>query len=264
MNVDWDESLRRDAEALEEAVKREERRRRIFKSMEVSEVQQVLEIYATKFSRVIQSRKRLLALLDSGRAEKSAGGGNYVVKHRQEGHVDERLVTAYEALWIKTYGSGAGYIGDPNALTPVGAGGNQMKMADSGERVYRGVAKGGAAAGRSRRSIIKDEHAFNFKRKIDKRMRRLATEIDEYMRTVRIPGGSGSGPGGGGGEGSEGEESSVARCMGCQCFMEDSWRFCARCGNRRGVKPAMGAERIPKEFAERMERARAMRRDETA
>lgn len=256
MNVDWDESLRRDAEALEEAVKREERRRRIFKSMEVSEVQQVLEIYATKFSRVIQSRKRLLALLDSGRAEKSAGG-NYVVKHRQEGHVDERLVTAYEALWIKTYGSGAGYIGDPNALTPVGAGGNQMKMADSGERVYRGVAKGGAVAGRSRRSIIKDEHAFNFKRKIDKRMRRLATEIDEYMRTVRIPGG-------GGGEGSEGEESSVARCMGCQCFMEDSWRFCARCGNRRGVKPAMGAERIPGEFAERMERARAMRRDETA
>lgn len=260
MNVDWDESLRRDAEALEEAVKREERRRRIFKSMEVSEVQQVLEIYATKFSRVIQSRKRLLALLDSGRAER--GGGNYVVKHRQEGHVDERLVTAYEALWIKTYGSGAGYIGDPNALVPKGAGGNQMKMADSGERVYRGVAKGGAVAGRSRRSIIKDEHAFNFKRKIDKRMRRLATEIDEYMRTVRIPGGSGSGPGGG--EGSEGEESSVARCTGCQCFMEDSWRFCARCGNRRGVKPAMGAERIPGEFAERMERARAMRRDETA
>ena len=147
-----------------------------------------------------------------------------VVRHRQEGHIPDGLVTAYEALWIKTYGSGAGYIGDPNALVPQGAGGNQMKMSGSDERVHRGVAKGKPGGNASRMSIIKDEKAFNFKRKIDKRMRRLASEIDEWMRSTKVAGVDIS-------EGAGGEVSGGApRCGGCHKFIDREWRFCASCG----------------------------------
>src|SRR5699024_7324341 len=150
--MDWELELTLDAEALEMAIKREERRKRILKGKEVAEVQRVLEEHSQPFARVIQARKKL-AVLCAGL--KNSGGGGFggggvggsgeargvVVRHRQEGHIPDGLVTAYEALWIKTYGSGAGYIGDPNSLTPQGAGGNQMKMGRSDERVYRGVAK---------------------------------------------------------------------------------------------------------------------------
>src|SRR5699024_1731530 len=145
--MDWELELTLDAEALEMAIKREERRKRILKGKEVAEVQRVLEEHSQPFARVIQARKKL-AVLCAGL--KNSGGGGFggggvggsgeargvVVRHRQEGHIPDGLVTAYEALWIKTYGSGAGYIGDPNSLTPQGAGGNQMKMGRSDERVY--------------------------------------------------------------------------------------------------------------------------------
>lgn len=226
MSIDWEAELTRDAEALEEAIKREARRKRMLRALEVEEVQRILESHPRAFARVIQGRKKLVSIL-AGVGERVGGEGtaNYVVRHRQEGHVDEKLVTAYEALWIKTYGSGAGYIGDPNALVPSGAGGNQFKMGGSGERVYRGVAKGGGGSG-SRRSIIKDEKAFNFKRKMDKRMRRMASEINEFMISSKVSGIEIVEAGGGvGGRG-------APRCAGCKCFVDREWRFCASCGVR--------------------------------
>lgn len=230
MAEDWELELTRDAEALELAIKREERRKRILRGKEVSEVQRVLEEHSRPFARVIQARKKL-ALLCAGMKPSDGGGGSggssggrsMVVRHRQEGHIPDNLVTAYEALWIKTYGSGAGYIGDPNALVPTGAGGNQMKMAGSGERVYRGVAKSKPGGSGGRRSIIKDERAFNFKRKIDKRMRRLASEIDEWMRSTKVAGVDIS-------EGEGGVSGGAPRCGGCHKFIDREWRFCASCG----------------------------------
>ena len=228
----WAESLTADAEALEAAIKREERRGRMLRAMEVSEVQQVLTSNSHIFSRVIHARKKLLDLLDTrGKVVAGGGGGgrgtsHYVIKHKQEGHIPENLVTMYEALWVKTYGSAAGYIGDPNSLTPEKAGGNQMKMGGSDERVHRGVARSKAGGGNAaRKAIIKDERAFEFKRKMDKRMRRMASEIEEWIRSSKvmgvdvIEGGSG--------------EVSVPRCEGCQSFVDREWRFCARCGVRR-------------------------------
>lgn len=233
----WAESLTADAEALEAAIKREERRGRMLRGMEVSEVQQVLTTNSHIFSRVIHARKKLIDLLDtrgrmtggSGGAGSGSGGSggtaHYVIKHRQEGHIPDNLVTMYEALWIKTYGSGAGYIGDPNSLTPDKAGGNQMKMGGSGERVHRGVAKAGKSGNAARKTIIKDERAFEFKRKMDKRMRRMASEIEEWIRSSKVMGVEVA-------EGGSGEVS-VPRCEGCQSFVDREWRFCARCGVRR-------------------------------
>lgn len=236
--TDWQAELEADAEALEGAIRREARRMRLFKALEVVEVQKVLDQHSMAFARVIRARKKLLELIDrrgregSGGGGSGGGGGNYVVRHRQEGHVDEKLVTAYEALWIKTYGSGAGYIGDPNALVPTGAGGNQSKMSGSGERVYRGVAKSkGGGLGASRRSIIKDERAFDFKRKMDKRMRRMASEIDEWLRSTNVSGVDIKT----GGRGRGGEREGSVRCGDCQCFVERDWRFCARCGAPRAI-----------------------------
>lgn len=223
--IDWDEELTRDAEALEVAIRREERRKRVLKGFEVEEVQWILAEYPRAFARVIQGRKKLVSILAGERVGGGDGTANYVVRHRQEGHVDEKLVTAYEALWIKTYGSGAGYIGDPNALVPQGAGGNQFKMGNSGERVYRGVAKGGGGSG-SRRSIIKDEKAFNFKRKMDKRMRRMAAEINEFMVSSKVSGAGRELVEAGGG---------APCCSGCKRFIERGWRFCASCGMRCAI-----------------------------
>lgn len=221
----WAESLTADAEALEAAVRREERRARSLRAMEVSEVQQVLTNNSHIFSRVIHARKKLLDLLDS-RGKGAGGTAHYAIKHRQEGHIPENLVTMYEALWIKTYGSSAGYIGDPNSLTPAKAGGNQMKMGGSNERVHRGVAKGGRAGGNaSRKTIIKDERAFEFKRKMDKRMRRMAVEIEEWIKSSKVMGVDVV-------EGESGEVT-VPRCERCQSFIDREWRFCARCGVRR-------------------------------
>ena len=233
----WAESLTADAEALEAAIKREERRGRMLRAMEVSEVQQVLTTNSHIFSRVIHARKKLIDLLDtrgrmtggSGGVGSGSGGGggtaHYVIKHRQEGHIPDNLVTMYEALWIKTYGSGAGYIGDPNSLTPDKAGGNQMKMSGSNERVHRGVAKAGKSGNAARKTIIKDERAFEFKRKMDKRMRRMATEIEDWIRSSKVMGVEVA-------EGGSGEVS-VPRCECCQSFVDREWRFCARCGVRR-------------------------------
>src|SRR5699024_5837749 len=152
MAEDWELELTRDAEALELAIKREERRKRILRSKEVTEVQRVLEEHSQPFARVIQARKKL-ALLCAGMKNSDGGeGGNggrgMVVRHRQEGHIPDGLVTAYEALWIKTYGSGAGYIGDPNSLTPDKAGGMQMQRARGDERRRGGGADGGGGGER--------------------------------------------------------------------------------------------------------------------
>lgn len=238
MAEDWEFELTRDAEALELAIKREERRKRILRSKEVTEVQRVLEEHSQPFARVIQARKKLALLCTGMKNSDGGGGGNggrgMVVRHRQEGHIPDGLVTAYEALWIKTYGSGAGYIGDPNSLTPDKAGGNQMKMSGSDERVHRGVAKGRAGGNASRKSIIKDERAFNFKRKIDKRMRRLASEIDEWMRSTKVAGVEV-------GEGGAGD--GAPRCGGCHKFIDREWRFCASCGGDLRAMRAFASRR---------------------
>lgn len=245
---DWEQELKEDAEALRGAVKREEKRKRKLRAMEVNEVQALMREHSAEFGAVLAARRRLIELL--GRSGTRAGGGgtdgsvggegrgreggNYVVRHRQEGHIPENLVTAYEALWILSYGSGAGYIGDPNALVPTGAGGNQSKMKSSDERVYRGVAKGGGKGRGSTRSVIRDERAFEFKRKMDKRMRRMASEIDEWLKVKKLADK--------GVEDMEGLDgvSGAAVCDGCKRYMERDWKYCARCGKASGA------------FAERM------------
>src|SRR5699024_12656064 len=125
-------------EALEMAIKREERRKRILKGKEVAEVQRVLEEHSQPFARVIQARKKLalrcagMKSSDGGRVGSGGAGGSggrgMVVRQRQEGHIPDGLVTADEARWIKTYGAGAGCVGDADSLTGQGGGGNQRKI----------------------------------------------------------------------------------------------------------------------------------------
>lgn len=222
----WADDLGVDADALEEAVRREERRGRALRSMAVEDVQILMQEESSAFARVLQARRKLKALLDgkgtSGTGVGGSGGaGERYVKHRQEGHIPEALVTAYEALWLKTYGSEASVIGDPSVIRGIGKG-NTYRTGTSGEKVARGGARGSKDRGGARKSIIKHELAFHFKRKMDKRMRRLAKEIEEWLVEES------KGRVGAGGVG--GVEVSAARCARCFCFMERDWRYCARCG----------------------------------
>src|SRR5690625_7220945 len=98
MAEDWEFELTRDAEALELAIKREERRKRILRSKEVTEGQRVLEEHSQPVARVIQARKKLAwlctGLNNSDGGGRSAGGRGMVVRESQEGHIPERGVAA--------------------------------------------------------------------------------------------------------------------------------------------------------------------------
>lgn len=217
-NLDWAHELLEDVKALKYASERDKRRRRRLNQLEVSDIQVLMARFPDEFAKLRLVRNDLRECLNDGAR---MGGGNSssssprAVIHKQEGHVPDPLVQAYEALWIKCYGSEAVVIGDPSVIRGVGKG-NQMRMKDSDERVTRSGANGGGDRGGSRRSIIKDERTFEFKRKIDKRIRRLAKEIDSYMRGMRA-----------------GEDEEGRRCWSCQKFMEEGWIFCPACGCRR-------------------------------
>src|SRR5690625_7830761 len=105
MAEDWELELTRDAEALELAIKREERRKRILRSKEVTEVQRVLEEHSQPFARVIQARKKL-AMQCTGMNNSDGGGGSRSGRRmdnrkRQEGDNTEWQENAHEALQIK-------------------------------------------------------------------------------------------------------------------------------------------------------------------
>lgn len=233
---DWAAAIEEDARLMASLVRRERIRLAKLRELDPEELEKLMASHPQEFGLLRLRRKALKDALGVGGADRNGGGGavgsgEKVVRHKQEGHIPDNLVTAYEALWVKTYGSDAAFMGDPNALTKIeGKGeskrgvvgkGNPMRMKDSSERVYRSGATPPKGRG-SGKSIIKDESAFEFKRKMDKRMRRMASEIDQWIRKGKlvevkrdtVSDGEGSGH----------------KCPGCKRYAEVDWRFCARCG----------------------------------
>lgn len=223
---DWAQELEDDARVMASLTRRERVRQARLRELDTTEdLQALMNLHPHEFAKLRLKRRALLEqMLGKGWEErlkgKAPGQDTLSIKHRQEGHIPEALVTAYDVLWVKSYGTDAAFIGDPNSLTRGVGGkavgkGNQMRMSSSDEKLARAGASGKGGGAGSRKSIIKDERAFEFKRKMDKRMRRMAVEIDHWLRFSAPM--------------DKGSEDSL-KCSGCKRYCERDWRFCARCG----------------------------------
>lgn len=130
--------------------------------------------------------------------------------------VPERLRTAYGMLCDSVYGSLRGWNVDDTTERVKSNRGWVTKSTATRER-------SGARAPKkygSGRAVIKDERAMVFKRRIDKKIRRLAMEIEQFYEKeteVRRDGGI--------------NEGTVKACGGCGKVGEDDWKHCPRCGN---------------------------------
>jgi hypothetical protein len=142
----------------------------------------------------------------------------------------DTFVQAYMKLFERALGLGEGSslgrgAGDEGQIKA------KVKSSDVGKKV------GAVGKGRGKRYhagvwVVKDEKAFEVKRRIDKRLRRLVAEIERLMRgdlegltmkcgeyvEVRT------------GEGEKVRE--LLRGSGCGRFVEPEWDFCAGCGRR--------------------------------
>lgn len=111
---------------------------------------------------------------------------------RDVDHLPSELHEAYELLWDRTY----------ERVASGGSGGGG-----------KDVRKGGVA----KRPVIRDHAAFDMKRKVDKRLRRLAGEVRGYLS-------SGKG---------NAEPGWIAKCSGCGRVVDIGWRYCSWCGLSR-------------------------------
>lgn len=113
--------------------------------------------------------------------------------------VPQALREAYEMLYYRTYGTGAGArIVSERAEAVAGRKG----------RIARPERAGPTA---STRTVVRDHQSFGFKRRVDKRLRKIAGEINLFLA--------------GGGDARV-----VKRCEGCGRMGEDEWTYCPRCG----------------------------------
>lgn len=127
-----------------------------------------------------------------------------------------KLVEAYGLLWDAAYGSGGSQgLGDPNAgQARDGVGkGRQMRVTSSGQSVHRAGAV--TKRDKSTRNVVKSREAFEFKRTVDRRLRKLTADVLLFL------------------EGGRESVVSLARsCPTCGSLCAGDWRFCARCGGR--------------------------------
>lgn len=82
-----------------------------------------------------------------------------------------------------------------------------------------GKAQGGATPPLRRHKrawFIVDQRALNAKTRIDKRLRRLAVEINEELADL---GGT--------------EAKPQLQCKGCRLYLQDAWKYCPQCGKDR-------------------------------
>lgn len=128
----------------------------------------------------------------------------------------ERLRTAYSMLCDSVYGSLTGWNIDEHAEKVKSNRGWVTKTDTPRER-------GGARSAKkfgSGRAVIKDERALVFKRRMDKKIRRIYLEIEQFYEKeseARKEGGI--------------NEGTVKVCGACNKVGEDDWKHCPRCGN---------------------------------
>lgn len=144
--------------------------------------------------------------------------GNLLVNLRKWSPVSQRyhpaeflpdfIVSAYEILYVETYGSDAQYLGDPNALShlPLRA------PLNSNQNQTRGVAVQKKKLSSSQRSPLKNERAFRIKQKYDRKLRKVMRELKTELADREAP--------------------PQPRCSRCARLGDGDWMYCPACGHR--------------------------------
>lgn len=128
------------------------------------------------------------------------------------GQLPTKLRETYELLWIRTYGSGALFTGDGNA-EKVGTAGQGWRLRSDKEQ-HRGPASRGRSLSASRRNVIQDQKAYDFKRAIDKRLERIARDVRAFLA------------------GADTDEDETGVCIKCGRIAARGWKFCPHDGGR--------------------------------
>lgn len=159
--------------------------------------------------------KRRLSEGDSGRRKLVIVDGE--IAGVVLGFLPKKFVFFYELLADLAYGERR--LDASGAMAP-SEGGRQKVKKSNGRTSTNGVDKTLAASGRGKSKNhgeiqFKDERAVDFRRLVDRKLRRIAREIEEFLA---------------GGDGSS-LRSGKRRCSGrCGKIGDPEWMFCARCG----------------------------------
>ena len=121
------------------------------------------------------------------------------------------LTEAYELLWCESYGTGMISIGDPIGIHGTGKAFRGRWDSDQVETRAGATAKKKLSA--SQKNVIKNPRAYAEKIKIDKRLRQLGRDVEDFLNKVQK------------------QPTWVMKCTKCRKMGEDDWKFCARCGN---------------------------------
>lgn len=216
-------SMMRLAEALEEAVIHDARRRAVIDDMTHDAYTQPLDAdrrpqdvsdvrISQLHERITRAAKRITILVPTHTRE------TYVARPAQDVPTSGDRLTpaafleAYELLYVEAYGSGA-IFQDDNAIH--GAGKAQRGRTKSDAVETRGGAVQKKKLSASQKNVIKSQRAFNEKTKIDKRLRKIGKEIFDWLNKEAVKG-----------------ESFYMRCSKCKKHAEDEWAWCPRCGNK--------------------------------
>ena len=131
----------------------------------------------------------------------------------------QEFVVQYQALFSRSLAEESlRQSKTPDAATgefegPVPRPGPQIRTSARSKPQIGGVQ--GAPKRVQRHWFVRDPAAFEFKKRIDRKLRALAREMQTHS---------------GGGRGVESR--SIPNCGQCGRFLEPTWQFCAYCGNR--------------------------------
>jgi hypothetical protein len=133
-----------------------------------------------------------------------------------------RLTDAYELVVHAAYGSDpAVSTGDPTVLRGIGR--VDPRTSTNQPEGVGGSAKPGKRPGIARRNVIKDRAAYELKIRADRRLRKLAQELEDFLAGGDVRG-------------------SVNVCTRCARIGEDGWRWCPHCGHEMGEQPRVAAQ----------------------
>lgn len=150
------------------------------------------------------------------------------------GDLPVRLRRLYELLCLAVYGMDSSRSG--NGISSRGAddnvragneGVNTWRVDSGKSRTNRGARRGVGKFG-SGRVLVKNDKAYHYKRNVDKKLRRIASDIEYWLSHEASMEDHGSKA-----KGSDGQGSRLAGrriCSSCKKVGEDDWRHCPRCG----------------------------------
>lgn len=123
--------------------------------------------------------------------------------------IPNHIIDAYESLYLSAYGSDALRIGDDNQIH--GSGKAERGRVKSDQVETRGGAIQKKKLSASRKDVIKHLPSYQFKLKVDKRLRKMSKEIGAFLADTA-------------------ESSIYHRCVKCKRIGEEEWNHCPRCG----------------------------------